>query len=300
MNRQNRAPHTVPHTMPAQLRRSWQEVVWHGLLRAGGWLVLGLALLFTLFPIVWLVLTSLKTARDIFAVPPLWIFKPTLANYIYSFEQNQMGLYLLNSIVVSVTAMVIGLIFGALGAYGFLRFRVPGGSLLFFLVLATRMVPHIVLIVPLFLMLQRLGILDTRFGLILVYTALDIPLVMWIMHGFFADFPWELEDAARIDGSSRTGFFFRVLLPLSQPGLAAVAVFTFITNWNEFIMALVLTSTQQPRTMPVALALFNTEFGVRWDYLSAAGVLLILPTMLFTFLMQKYIVSGLTFGAVKS
>jgi multiple sugar transport system permease protein len=189
---------------------------------------------------------------------------------------------------------------GALGAYGFLRFRIPGGNLLFFLVLATRMVPHIVLIVPLFLMLQRLGILDTRLGLILVYTALDIPLVMWIMRGFFADFPWELEDAARIDGASRTGFFFRVLLPLSQPGLAAVAVFTFIANWNEFMMALVLTSTQTPRTMPVALAVFNTEFGVRWDYLSAAGVLLIVPTLLFTFLMQKYIVSGLTFGAVKS
>jgi multiple sugar transport system permease protein len=161
-------------------------------------------------------------------------------------------------------------------------------------------VPNIALIVPLFLMLHNLGILDTRVGLILVYTALDIPLVVWIMHSFFRDFPWELEDAARIDGSTRAGFFFRVLLPLAQPGLAAVAVFTFIANWNEFLMALVLTSTQTPRTMPVALAMFNTEFGVRWDYLSAAGVLLILPTTLFTFLMQKYIVRGLTFGAVKS
>lgn len=270
------------------------------LLDASGWLLLIASLLFTLFPIVWLVLTSLKTSRDIFAVPPLWIFTPTLDNYAYSFQQNQVGQYLLNSTIVSLVAMLIGLVLGALGAYGFLRFRLPGGGLLFFLVLATRMVPHIVLIVPLFIMLQRLGILDTRFGLILVYTALDIPLVMWIMHGFFGDFPWELEDAARIDGASRMGFFFRVLLPLSQPGLAAVAVFTFIANWNEFIMALVLTSTQRPRTMPVALAVFNTEFGVRWDYLSAAGVLLILPTLLFTFLMQKYIVSGLTFGAVKN
>jgi multiple sugar transport system permease protein len=294
----------VPDSRPrpvAAVGRSRLNMVWNdGILRGGGWLLLGLALLFTLFPIVWLAFTSLKTPRDIFAARPQWIFTPTLANYAYSFQQNQVGLYLFNSAVVSLTAMAIGLVLGSLGAYGFLRFRVPGGNLLFFLVLATRMVPHIVLIVPLFLMLQRLGILDTRFGLILVYTALDIPLVMWIMHGFFTDFPWELEDAARIDGSSRPGFFFRVLLPLSQPGLAAVAVFTFIANWNEFIMALVLTSTRQPRTMPVALALFNTEFGVRWDYLSAAGMLLILPTLLFTFLMQKFIVRGLTFGAVKS
>jgi multiple sugar transport system permease protein len=264
------------------------------------WLLLALAILYTLFPIVWLIVTSLKTPRDIFALPPKIVFTPTLENYRYNFEQNRFGLYFFNSVVISLSAMVISLVVGSLAAYGFLRFRFRGGATLFFLVLATRMAPHVALIVPLFIMLNALGITDTRIGLILVYAALNVPLVMWIMSGFLEELPWELEDAARIDGCSYLGALWRVILPMARAGLAAVAVFTFIANWNEFLMALVLTSTDEPRTMPVALALFNSEFGVRWDYLSAAGVTLMLPTLAFTFLMQKYIVRGLTFGAVKS
>ena len=264
------------------------------------WLILLAAVAYTLFPILWLILTSFKVPRDIFAIPPKLIFEPTLANYVYNFQQNLFGLYLFNSVFISITAMLISLVVGSLGAYGFLRFRFRGGGLLFFPVLATRMVPQVALIVPLFIMLNAVGITNTRLGLILVYGALNVPLVMWIMNGFLQDLPWELEDAARIDGASYLGALFRVILPLASPGLAAVAVFTFIANWNEFLMALVLTSTQTPRTLPLALALLNTEYGVRWDYLSAAGVTLMLPALAFTFLMQKYIVSGLTFGAVKS
>lgn len=264
------------------------------------WLLLLAAILYTLFPIFWLILTSLKTPRDIFAVPPKLIFTPTLANYLYNFEQNQLGLYFFNSVVISLSAMLVSLVVGSLAAYGFLRFHFRGGATLFFLALATRMAPHVALILPLFVMLNAVGITNTRFGLILVYAALNVPLVMWIMSGFLEELPWELEDAARIDGCSYLGALWRVILPMAQGGLAAVAVFTFIANWNEFLMALVLTSTEDPRTMPVALAMFNTEFGVRWDYLSAAGVTLMLPTLAFTFLMQKYIVRGLTFGAVKN
>lgn len=264
------------------------------------WLLLLAAILYTLFPIFWLILTSLKTPRDIFAVPPKLIFTPTLANYLYNFEQNQLGLYFFNSVVISLSAMLVSLVVGSLAAYGFLRFHFRGGATLFFLALATRMAPHVALILPLFVMLNAVGITNTRFGLILVYAALNVPLVMWIMSGFLEELPWELEDAARIDGCSYLGALWRVILPMAQGGLAAVAVFTFIANWNEFLMALVLTSTEDPRTMPVALAMFNTEFGMRWDYLSAAGVTLMLPTLAFTFLMQKYIVRGLTFGAVKN
>lgn len=264
------------------------------------WLLLAAAIVYTIFPIFWLILTSFKTPRDIFAVPPKLFFVPTLDNYRYNFEQNRFGLYFFNSVVISLCAMAISLVVGSLGAYGFLRFRFRGGATLFFLTLATRMAPQVALIVPLFVMLNALGMTDTRAGLILVYAALNVPLVMWIMSGFLEELPWELEDAARIDGCSYLGALWRVILPMARAGLAAVAVFTFIANWNEFLMALVLTSTEEPRTMPVALALFNTEFGVRWDYLSAAGVTLMLPTLAFTFLMQKYIVRGLTSGAVKS
>lgn len=264
------------------------------------WPILWVAVAYALFPVVWLIVTSLKVPRDIFALPPRLIFEPTLANYIYNFQQNLFGLYLFNSLFISATAMLISLVVGSLGAYGFLRFRFRGSGLLFYAVLGTRMVPQVVLIVPLFIMLNAMGITNTRLGLILVYGAINVPLVMWILNGFLEDLPWELEDAARIDGASYIGALFRVILPLASPGLAAVAVFTFIANWNEFLIALVLTSTQTPRTLPLALALLNTQYGVRWDYLSAAGVTLILPALAFTFLMQKYIVSGLTFGAVKS
>ncbi len=263
------------------------------------WTILLIALAFVLLPILWLVLTSLKVPRDIFAVPPKLLFTPTLRNYLYNFTENRFALYFANSALVSVAAMAVALVAGALAAYGFLRFRFQGSGLLLFVALAMRMVPQVALIVPLFVMLNRLGITNTRAGLILVYAALNTPLVIWMMHSFFQEMPWELEDAARIDGCSYVGAFFRVILPMARAGLAAVAVFTFIANWNEFLMALVLTSTERARTMPVALALLNTEYGVRWDYLSAAGVTLMLPTLVFTFFMQKYIVRGLTFGAVK-
>ncbi len=262
-------------------------------------IVLVIAVAFSLFPIVWLILTSLKLPRDIFTTHPRLIFPPTLANYRYDFHQNQMGLFLINSLTIGLAATAASLLLGSVAAYGFQRLPVRGGRLLFFGVLAMRMVPTIALIVPIFLMLKSVGLLDTRLGIVLVYTAMDLPLVMWMMRGFIAELPWDLEDSARIDGCSRLGAFFRIILPISRAGLASVAVFTFIANWNEFLLALVLTSTARPRTMPVALAAFNTEFGVRWDYLSAAGVVLILPTIIFTFLLQKYIVSGLTFGAVK-
>lgn len=263
------------------------------------WTVVVVAVAFVVFPILWLVLTSLKVPRDIFAVPPKLLFTPTLRNYLYNFEQNDFALYFLNSALISLVAMAISLVAGSLAAYGFLRFRFRGSGALLFAALAMRMAPHVALIVPLFVLLNRVGVANTRAGLILVYAALNVPLVIWIMHSFFQDMPWELEDAARIDGASYVGAFFRVILPMARPGLAAVAVFTFIANWNEFLMALVLTSTKTARTMPVALALLNTEYGVRWDYLSAAGVTLMVPTLVFTFFMQKYIVRGLTFGAVK-
>ena len=173
---------------------------------AAVWLLLALAILYTLFPIVWLILTSLKTPRDIFALPPKIIFTPTLENYRYNFQQNDFGLYFFNSVVISISAMVISLVVGSLAAYGFLRFHFRGGATLFFLALATRMAPHVALIVPLFVMLQRRRASPTRrVGLILVYGALNVPLVMWIMSGFLEELPWELEDAARIDGCSYFG-----------------------------------------------------------------------------------------------
>lgn len=292
---------SLPHAAASAVQEQRRGASRRGRLSmAAVWLLLALAILYTLFPIVWLILTSLKTPRDIFAIPPKLVFTPTLENYRYNFAQNQFGLYFFNSVVISLSAMLISLAVGAAAAYGFLRFRFRGGATLFFLALATRMAPHVALIVPLFVMLNALGVTDTRLGLILVYAALNVPLVMWIMSGFLEELPWELEDAARIDGCSYFEAFWRVILPMARAGLAAVAVFTFIANWNEFLMALVLTTTEEPRTMPVALAMFNSEFGVRWDYLSAAGVTLMLPTLAFTFLMQKYIVRGLTFGAVKS
>jgi multiple sugar transport system permease protein len=261
-----------------------------------------LALLAAVIPVYWMLTISLKNEVDQFAVPPLWFsFSPTLAHYRDAFLTRSFGQYLITSAIVSTGSTICALIIGTLAAYALARFRMPRrlDRKLALWILSTRMFPPIVTAVPLFLMMRDLGLLNTRLALIILYTGFNLPFVVWMMRGFFLEIPRELEDAAMIDGDSRMGALRRVLLPLVAPGLAATAVFCLIISWNEFLFALVMTQTDEAMTLPVGIAGRVTQYEIKWGVMSAAGIVAMLPILVFALAVQKYLVRGLSLGAVK-
>jgi multiple sugar transport system permease protein len=260
------------------------------------------AVLAALAPVYWMITISLKNEVDQFAVPPLWLsFSPTLAHYKDAFLARSFGQYLVTSLIVAVISTVCALAFGTLAAYALTRFRLPHklDARLALWILSTRMFPPIVTAVPLFLMMRDLRLLDTKASLIIVYTAFNLPFVVWMMRGFFLEVPREMEEAARVDGDSRLGALWRVVLPMVAPGLAATAVFCLIVSWNEFLFALVLTQTDAAMTLPVGIAGRVTQYEIKWGVMSAAGVVAMLPILVFALAVQRYLVRGLSLGAVK-
>lgn len=257
---------------------------------------------FALIPIYWMLTISLKREVDQFAVPPLWFsFTPTLEHYRDAFLSRAFGQYLITSAIVAVSSTLCALIIGTLAAYALARFKMPRrlDRKLALWILSTRMFPPIVTAVPLFLMMRDLGLLNTRASLVILYTGFNLPFVVWMMRGFFMEVPRELEEAAMVDGDSRLGALRRVLLPLVAPGLAATAVFCLIISWNEFLFALVLTQTDAAMTLPVGIAGRVTQYEIKWGVMSAAGVVAMLPILLFALAVQRYLVRGMSLGAVK-
>lgn len=260
------------------------------------------ALVVALAPVYWMITISLKTEVDQFASPPKWFaFTPTLQHYYDAFVTRSFGQYLLTSAIVAVVSTVCALTIGTAAAYALTRFRLPYGleRRLSLWILSTRMFPAIVTAVPLFLMMRDLRLLNTKASLIIVYTAFNLPFVVWMMRGFFAEVPRDLEEAALVDGDSRLGALVRVILPLVSPGLAATAVFCLIVSWNEFLFALVLTQTDAAMTLPVGIAGRVTQYEIKWGVMSAAGVVAMMPILVFALAMQRYLVRGLSLGAVK-
>ena len=265
-------------------------------------LLLLVALGVTLAPVYWMLTISLKSELDQFADPPKWfLFTPTIQHYYEAFVTRSFGQYLLTSAIVAVVSTFCALVIGTLAAYALTRFRLPYGldRKLSLWILSTRMFPAIVTAVPLFLMMRDLRLLNTKASLIIVYTAFNLPFVVWMMRGFFAEVPRDLEEAALVDGDSRLGALVRVVLPLVAPGLAATAVFCLIVSWNEFLFALVLTQTDASMTLPVGIAGRVTQFEIKWGVMSAAAVVAMMPIMIFALAMQRYLVRGLSLGAVK-
>ena len=266
------------------------------------YLALTIGVLCAVLPVYWMLTISLKTEIDQFADPPKWLsFSPTLEHFTDAFVNRSFGQYLLTSAVVAVVSTLCALVIGTLAAYSLARFRLPYNldSKLSLWILSTRMFPAIVTAVPLFLMMRDLRLLNTRLSLIIVYTAFNLPFVVWMMRGFFAELPRDLEEAALIDGDSRIGALFRIVLPLVAPGLAATAVFCLIVSWNEFLFALVLTQTDAAMTLPVGIAGRVTQYEIKWGVMSAAGTVAIVPILVFALAVQKYLVRGLSLGAVK-
>ena len=270
--------------------------------RATKYLIVVAALFVTLAPVYWMITISFKREVDQFAVPPHWFsFSPTLEHYADAFVARSFGQYLLNSLLVATASTACALILGTLAAYALARFRLPYrlDRKLALWILSTRMFPAIVTAVPLFLIMRDLRLVNTRLSLVIIYTAFNLPFVVWMMRGFFAEVPRELEEAALVDGDSRLGALWRVVLPLVLPGLAATAVFCLIVSWNEFLFALVMTQTDDAMTLPVGIAGRVTQYGIKWGAMSAGAVVAIIPILAFALSVQKYLVRGLSLGAVK-
>lgn len=253
-----------------------------------------------LFPFLWMVISSLKPLRELYTVPPTWIpDNPTLANYRKVLVESNIPRYFLNSIVVSLGSTALALILAIFASYGFARFRFRGQRLYQGFVLVGQLLPTAAIIVPLYIVLNELNLINTYFGLILVYLILTLPLSVWMLIGYFKGIPVELEEAAVIDGASRLGVLFRITVPLSLPGLVAVIVYCFVTTWNEFIFALCFATDSTVKTLPIGLSEFSTEFNTDWGAVMAASVLMTLPVALLFLGMQRLFVGGLTSGATK-
>ncbi|MGE0116408.1 MAG: carbohydrate ABC transporter permease [Dongiaceae bacterium] len=265
------------------------------------YLTLGLAILLTLFPFWWMLVTSLKRPVDIFSDVALWPQQITFDNYDRLFGEFHFGPFLLNSIVVVAASVGISLFVGTLAAYALARFRLRFGvrRMTLYLVLLVRMLPGILLCVPLYIALAKWGLLNTRLGLILIYAGLNTSFVVWMMQSFLEEIPRDIEEAAMVDGDSRLTALWRVVLPLAAPGLIATAIFTIIATYNDFIIALTMTSTPAAQTIPVGVSTLIGKIEIQWGPMAAAGVVGALPIVIFALIVQRNFVRGLTFGAVK-
>jgi multiple sugar transport system permease protein len=272
--------------------------------RLGGlaWVAAALtAIAFAVTPLVWMVLTSLKTNREITQDTSLVPEVLTSANYVSLFSGREFGAYLMNSVIVTTVSVAIALVLGTQAAYVLARFRLRAGMHRYvgFSLLMVRLLPPIVIIIPIFLVAQQLGLLNTQLSLIIIYSAFNVTIVVWMMESFFREIPVDLEEAAMVDGDTRFTAFRRIVLPLAAPGLVATGIFAVITTYNEFLFALVLTSTPAAETMPIGAATLIGRINVDWGAMSAAGVVGALPIVVFSIFVQKHLVRGLTMGAVK-
>jgi multiple sugar transport system permease protein len=257
-----------------------------------------LAVVLSIAPLVYLFITSFKPPGLTFAVPPVWLFTPTLQNYREVFAGGTFTKYFLNSLVVATVTMLVALILGSFAGYGFARFPFRGNTTLRLGALIPQMLPPITIIVPLYILFNSMKLIDSQAALIVSYLTFSIPLSIWMTTSFFADVPVELEESAMIDGCTRLGAFFRISVPIAAPGLAATAILVFIYCWNEFLYAVILTG-RDARTLPVTITSFMTNKAILWGRIAASGSLVLLPVLVFAIIAQRYLVRGLSRGAVK-
>jgi multiple sugar transport system permease protein len=274
------------------LRRVW------GAVRL--WLPLAAWLGFVLAPYAWMFITSIKPPDELYTkVVDYWPRRPTFEGYRLLLETTPFLTYMRNSGIVALSTCAVALVVAVSAAYCFSRLHFRGKGVLLFGFLVTQLFPSVLLVLPLFLIMRTLGILNTPPALILAHSTFAVPFSTWLLTGFFNAIPRELDEAATIDGCSRLQAFRFVLLPLSAPGLAAALTYIFIYSWNEFIYALTFTADLRARTIPVGLQTFMGEFIIRWDLLTAGGVITALPIVFFFMLVQRHLIAGLTAGAVK-
>ena len=286
-----------PSSMPLSPRARRARNARH---RATGWHFIGLLIVFlaSVFPFYWMVTTSLKSQADALAVPPVWVFTPTLSHYIDALFEHDVAHSLLNSLIVASSATFLSLLLGTPAAYALARFEFRGKEDLWFWFISNRMVSPVVLAVPFFLIATKLDLVDTHIVLILLYLTFSLPIVVWICTDQFRSIPVELDEAARLDGASPWRIFWRINLPLAMPGIVVSAIFAFIFSWNDLLYALVLTRTDAI-TSPVAATSYMSGYELPWGEIMATGTLIVLPMVVFALAVSGRLVQGLTMGAVK-
>jgi multiple sugar transport system permease protein len=281
--------------------------------------------IYVLAPIAWLVSSSFQSEAEITSVPPHWIpEQPTLENFaaifqsseeVVTYENRKQGdtatggfipstaknllPSMKNSFIVALAVVVFNLLVSVPAAYALAKIRFIGRTSSIYFMLSTRVIPDIALVVPFFLFVQKLGLMDNLWALIITYLAITVPFSIFILTGYFESLPDELDKAARVDGCSRLQTLVLVYLPLALPSLVAVVLFTFLTSWNEFLLALMFTQTPASQTMPIVVASFTSDFNISFSFINAAGVMAIVPPVIIAIMFERYIVSGLTAGAVK-
>lgn len=272
----------------------------------GTYIAAGVTSVIILAPFYWLVMASITPQVDLTHIPlRWWPQNATLSRYVSIVTQQGGGVAatfrhaVVNSIIVAGSSTAIGIVAGVLGAYAFARLRFRFRRLTLMVFLATYMLPPIVLLIPLYSILNGLGLLDTKLGLVIVYCSYVTPFILWILSNYFSTIPGELEEAARVDGCSRVGALFRVMLPVARPGIFAALMFGFLLAWDEFMYALIFTSSSVSKTIPVAIAEFTGQHTTDFGLQAAGGVIAALPPVILAVVFQKYVTSGLSVGAVK-
>jgi len=268
-------------------------------LHAALYVAMAVVMMVALLPFVWAFLTSLKPERQVFAFPPQLLPEPaTLYNYGRAIDHGLL-LALFNSTVIALTTVALVLVAGSLAAYALARITFRGSQLILFVIIAPMMIPGLVNLVPTYIVMAKLGLLDSYQGLILIYWVHSLPLAIWVLRAFFQTVPGELEDAAAVDGASRLQSLWSIILPLSQPALAAVALLVFLNAWNEFVIASIMTSSALMRTAQVFLYTNMTDVGVNWGEMMASALAINLPVLALFLLLQRRFIAGLTAGALR-
>ena len=260
---------------------------------------IALTVILSLFPFLWFVLTSLKTQEEVASIPPTWWPTGGLHFYQSALIDYHLTDYMVNSLIVAGTTTLLALVIGTPAAYVLARLPLPGKGWIMGTLLSISMFPHIAIAGPIWNLLEQIGGLNQHWGLILPYIAFTLPLVIWILASFFKELPHEIEEAAKIDGCTTWQTMTHVMIPLTAPGIFTAAILTFIYAWNEFFFALLILTQPDQQTLPVGIALFQGEFTMPWGELAAASVMATLPLIFLVLLFQRWIVSGLSAGAVK-
>lgn len=309
---------SVPRIRAPRLRPRWGRSV-------ALWAASAVLLVYVLAPVAWLLSSSFQSEREIVSRPPHWIAqKPTLANFAAIFSAGERSVTyetrraadpasggyipstasslvpaLGNSLIVACAVVMLNLLVGVPAAYAIAKIRFRGRQASLYAILATRVIPDIALVVPFFLFIRNLGLLDNIWSLIITYLAITVPFSVFVLVSYFESLPDELDKAARVDGCSRLQTLTRVYLPLARPSLVAVILFAFLASWNEFLLALMFTQTPASQTLPIIVASFTSDFTISFSFINAAGVLAIIPPVILALVFERYIVSGLTAGAIK-
>lgn len=264
------------------------------------YVILLVMIVIAVFPAIWMISTSIKGPTEMFDNPPEIIpDEPTMANYISVLQNKKMYQAFGNSVIITAAVVVLTLFLSVLAGYGFARFKFKGSGILKVGLLFGQMIPGVVIIIPLYFLFSKVKMLNTRTSLVIADMALTIPMGVIMLSSFFEGVPRELEEAAKIDGSTGLGALFRVVLPVAKPGMISVAIYTFIHAWEEFLFALNLTTSSKTRTLPIAISMFSGEFAVDWGATMAAAAVVALPVLLIFLLCNRYFVQGMADGAVK-